>query len=268
MKPIEFIPGNPILDLSAHNISYDDMVETVIPFIKNHSEIVRLFIRENNLCWRSARLLSEEVSTLLSIDISGNKIGDFGAFFFARNYTLHYLEARDNHITEMGYNAFLLNSSLQVIDLRFQTVGQSLFGIGEKPFEKLFRRGKNFPKSNNFNIESFYALSSIAPKAEHHHDPIEHAALLESDIPEDIENELEPSVPSPLASTNDMMSQPLLASEENDSNLKNKRFSLTKGISFFEGRTPETVAYDMYKQLEQDDEKAQELQRSIARIKW
>ena len=112
MNPEYYKPETGLLDLSRQHLEDQDIIKTVIPFLKEHPEIFQLDLYKNLTKDEGAKALAA-CTTLTSLSLRTNLIGNEGAKALAVNKTLKTLDIRDNMITEIGIKALISNLNFE-----------------------------------------------------------------------------------------------------------------------------------------------------------
>jgi hypothetical protein len=162
MLPIVYTTGDFELDLESHEVTDDDILSVVIPFLEKNPSIILLNLSHNSIKWYGAKALAENITRKIDINLSDNFIHDIGAYFLSKNNYIERLAIRNNNLTPLAYNVFLINPFILSIDMREQN------DLSLSPEEQLtaykgalYVRGPKFPLIEEFSAEGFKALADM-----------------------------------------------------------------------------------------------------------
>jgi hypothetical protein len=125
---------NSHLNLENQNITYKELEDVVIPFVKLY-KVQDLNLRHNHLDADSARLIARKLikrnSFLITLDLGHNQLGEEGArsiaFALKKNFVLKRLKLWHNEVGAVGAywlaEALKVNATLSTLDLWNNGVG-------------------------------------------------------------------------------------------------------------------------------------------------
>lgn len=128
------------LSLSKRNITDREVEEVIVPYLREHPEIVTLDLSGNQITGRGLAMIAalESITTLdvsdnnigpdggppvaanrsiINLYIRGNKLGDEGIVAVAANQTIVLLDAGSNRIKDAGIRALAANTTIRSLIL-------------------------------------------------------------------------------------------------------------------------------------------------------
>lgn len=90
---------------------HDRDIPQILSYLKEHPEITRLSLSDNQIGFQGAELLSTN-TYIRYLFLNGNRIGSLGAEALAKNSSLVYLLLGENHIGPYGAEALANNTTL------------------------------------------------------------------------------------------------------------------------------------------------------------
>lgn len=144
------------LNLSFQQLTSEDVVTIVIPYLNKHHEIKTLDLFCNNIGAEGTKALAT-IQTLTSLDVSDNNIGDEGAKALANMQTLTSLDVSLNNISDKGAKALAYLKNLEFLNVRFNNIGTD----GAKYLSALHNLTFLNVKDNNIGAEGAIGISML-----------------------------------------------------------------------------------------------------------
>lgn len=138
-------------------LTYDDLIQSIVPSLNARPKITEVNFKNCGLDSQCAEAISH-LKHVKKLYLQYNEIQDFGAYFLAKNKSFETLLLASNKITTMGLNAFILNESLECVDIRYQNIPFEF----DMTYQQYYVRPSFYPDISKFDALAYEALAEAA----------------------------------------------------------------------------------------------------------